>query len=308
MAFDLRSVITRMPDLYTYNGLINQIKAIKYQVVTVENLINNRLKNETKNQNQLKFRSLTFLDPYGNQIVNKHMDHELINKIVKIYKKDYVPKYLQRWIHIGHIDHDQISSINESELISTVSECISSHQFIAYGRVTVWLGSYDNPTFKKYVLAVVLIDNMEKIKRQMARLERFMCMELKSCILNNRDELNERDWNEGKVVKWEDTILSSGLYQDNCVLMAKIGNEKIRHVLAFKFKDIKNVHQLSSATLQESIVQAQAILSALYRKATTIYTAADIPKLTEIIMLTDAPNGNDDDKNNSDDNDVSHDQ
>ncbi|CAF1510812.1 unnamed protein product [Didymodactylos carnosus] len=217
-----------MPNSFMFDdGLINQIKAIQYQIVTVENLINNRLKNETKNQNQLKFHSLTFLDPYGNEIVNKRMDHELINKTVKIYKKDYVPKYLQRWIQIGKIDHGHISSIEESESIWAMSKCISSDQLIAYGEVSVWLGSYDNSTFNKYVLKVVLMDNMDKIKRQIANLERFTFMELKSCILDHHDELNERDWNEGKVLKWEDTIMSSGLYQENCVLVAKIRNEKV---------------------------------------------------------------------------------
>ncbi|CAF4580897.1 unnamed protein product, partial [Didymodactylos carnosus] len=79
-------------------------------------------------------------------------------------------------------------------------------------------------------------------------------------------------------------------------------------VFAFKFEDIRNAHQLSTATLQKSLVQAQATLSALYRKAITFYTPPGIPRLMEIIMPADVPNSNDNDKNNSDDNDLSHDQ
>ncbi len=42
---------------------------------------------------ELQSRSLIFIDPYGNQIINEHMDHESIHKVIKKYKKDYVPKY-----------------------------------------------------------------------------------------------------------------------------------------------------------------------------------------------------------------------
>ncbi|CAF4570617.1 unnamed protein product, partial [Didymodactylos carnosus] len=100
------AAIPAVPSSFGYNDLVSQVQAIQYQMVQMENEINSRLENETKKQSQLKFRSITFRDPYGNQMVNEHMDHELINKITRKYKINYVPKYLQRWAQIGSIDHD----------------------------------------------------------------------------------------------------------------------------------------------------------------------------------------------------------
>jgi hypothetical protein len=82
--------------------------------------------------------------------------------------------------------------------------------------------------------------------------------------------------------------------------------ETINNVLLFKFKNIKNVHQLSFSELQNSIFQAKAILSDLYQKLKGVSIEDDIPHLKDVIL----PITNDDDEESSDseDDDSSNDQ
>jgi hypothetical protein len=79
----------------------------------------------------------------------------------------------------------------------------------------------------------------------------------------------------------------------------------IKNVLEFKFKNIRNPHQLSLSELQNSILEAQAVLSDLYQEFKDIYIKHDIPRLKDIILLiTD-----DDDEESSDsEDDDSNDQ
>ena len=78
--------VPQMPTSFVYEELISKVQAIQYQIMENAKLIDERLKNENKMQNELKSRSLTFVDPYGNPTVNKYMDHELISEIFRKYK------------------------------------------------------------------------------------------------------------------------------------------------------------------------------------------------------------------------------
>jgi hypothetical protein len=82
-----------MPITFVYEDLISTVQMNNIKVV-----LTNRWKTEKRKRDELKSRSLVFVDPYGNRTVNKHMDHEFIDHIIKKYKQDYVPKYLQQWI------------------------------------------------------------------------------------------------------------------------------------------------------------------------------------------------------------------
>ncbi|CAF0779739.1 unnamed protein product [Rotaria sordida] len=130
-------VISTMSTSFVYEDLVSQVQNIQYQMLQMENILDNQWKTEKKIQNELKSRSLTFIDPYGNRTVNKYMDHESINKVLRKYKRDYVPKYLQEWTKIGTMNENIISSLNECELKSTVSNYVNGHQFITYGEVIV---------------------------------------------------------------------------------------------------------------------------------------------------------------------------
>ncbi|CAF1000758.1 unnamed protein product [Didymodactylos carnosus] len=220
------AAIPAVPTSFVYDDLISQVQAVQYQIAEIENLLNTRLENEIKERDQLKFHALTFVDPYGNQMINKHMNHEMISKIIRKYKKDYVPKYLQRWIQVGTMDHGVIAPLTDCELRSSVSEYInlSGRRFVADGEVTVWFGSYEDSTLNKFVINHMLMDNMEKIRLQINK--RCTNVELKSCTLNQCGELNNSDWDKGKTLKCDDTVMSSKLYENNCVLMAKVTEKK----------------------------------------------------------------------------------
>ena len=77
---------------FVYEDLVSHVENIRDSTNDMKEMLDHRT------QIGLKSRSLIFVDPYGNQTISKHMDHELIIDIFKIYKEDYVPKYLQSWI------------------------------------------------------------------------------------------------------------------------------------------------------------------------------------------------------------------
>ena len=160
------------------------------------------------------------------------MDHELITEVIKEYKKDYVPKYLQSWIEIGTLNKNGISPLSKAELKSTVSQYEDGRQFIAYGYVNIWIQYDANIQPLRTVKLVQLMDNMDNIT-QIKHYRQFIPFELKSCLINESKESYEKTWNEGKILKLEDTIMSTQLYQDNCVIMVTINKEKVNYYLLY---------------------------------------------------------------------------
>ncbi|CAF1332823.1 unnamed protein product [Rotaria sp. Silwood1] len=387
--------ISTIPSSFVYEDLLSQVKTIQVYIVKTKNVLDNRSKNERRKRHQLKSRSLIFIDPYGNKIVDKIMDHEMINDVIKKFKKTYVPKYLQKWIKIGTKKDNIISSLNNCQLRSTVSHYANNYQFIAYSEVIVWLGCYKNLPSHRCILRVLLTGNMEKIKMQINQIGKFTSIELKSCTLKPETKPNEKDWIEGTILETEDTIMSRQLYEDNCVIMAKITQkqfdflifvrtltgktitlsvnsemdintvkellqktegipvdqqrlifadsqledsrtladygiwkestmymvlrlrggmyhftsgrqdfnnlsynsaEAVKNVLGFKFKNIDHASFLSSDELQNSLLQAQTVLSTLYSSTEHAFTPNDIPHLKSTILPTTA-NIDEDSKN-----------
>jgi len=219
--------ISPLATSFVYEDLIIHVQTIQNQMIEAIKFLDDRWKNEKKVRNQLKSRSLVFIDPYGNQTINKYMDHELISTVFKKYKKEYVPKYLRQWIKIGTMNQNEIVPVNECELRSNVSKYTDSYQFITYGDVTIWVGDYEYLPRLKVVLRVRLSDNMEKIKVYLKEQEKVTNIELKSIIINENVKPNGKDWEEGTILKSEDTILSGQLYKDNCIIMAKTIKDKV---------------------------------------------------------------------------------
>jgi hypothetical protein len=223
------AVISTMPTSFVYEDLVSRVQNIQNQMIQMENILNNQCQTEKKIENELKSRSLTFLDPYGNRTVKKYMDHEPINKVLRKYKKDYVPKYLQEWIKIGSMNENIISSLNECELKSTVSKYENGYQFMAYGEVIVWIGSYEDPWPRKILLKVLLTDQMENIKMRIKEHRQFTDIELKLSAIDQNVKPNRKNWAEGTPLKSEDTIMSFQLYQNNFVIMGKPINNKVNY-------------------------------------------------------------------------------
>ncbi len=221
---------------FVYEDLIFHIQVIQRQIIEITKFIDEQQKNERKIQNELKSRSLTVIDPYGNSVVNTYMDHEIIDTILKKFKKNYVPKYLQKWIKIGTKTANGISLLTDTELKSTVSKYEDGHQFITYGEVPVWIGNYVYSSPRLIILQCLVTDNIEKIKIQLKEERQIANIELKSLIINQNTKLNKDSWQGGKTLRLEDTIISSQLYQDNCITMAKfISKEVSDNVCSFNF-------------------------------------------------------------------------
>jgi hypothetical protein len=168
-------------------------------------------------------------------MIDQHMDHEPVNKLVRKFKKDYVPKYLHQWIKIGTLDKNDISPLTDCDLKSTVSKYVNNCQFIAYGEVTVWIGCYESLPPAKYVLRVLLTDDLEKIKLRIKAQQDLPNVELKLSGENRKTVTIEKDWNEGLILKSEDTIMSCRLYQNYCTIMAKVIRDKVNHCLSCFF-------------------------------------------------------------------------
>jgi hypothetical protein len=229
------AVLSPILTSFVYEDLVSKTQAIQRQMIEMENALNDRCKNDKKAPDELQSRSLTFIDPYGNRTINQYMDHESINKVIKKYKKDYIPKYLQQWIKIGTIKQNVISSLSGNELKLPVSHYTNGCEFIAYGMVTVWAEFNEYSPFRKLALPVLLTDNMDKITKQIKK-DIDYSMELKLCTIDQNTKSTEKDWNESKMLKLEDTVISCQLYQDNCIIMAKIIEEKVNCDFSLSFQ------------------------------------------------------------------------
>jgi len=114
-----------------------------------------------------------------------------------------------------------ISSLNDYELMSTASKYGDGYQFITHGVVTVLINTDEIRRLEEFVLPVLLMDNMDKIKLKIKNRFQIDEMELKLW------KINEKILNEGTMLKSEDTIMSCQLYQDNCIIMAKNNQERV---------------------------------------------------------------------------------
>jgi hypothetical protein len=223
------STISTVSSSFVYENLVDQVQLIQNAIVTIANVLNNQIKKEKQKQNELKHRSFTFIDPYDNEMTIEYMDHEYINHAINKYKRNFLPRYLHNWIQFGTRNQDNISAISDCDLRSTVADYANVRTFITYGELTVWFGSYENSAPEKLILKVLLMDNMEKIKTEIAKRRCFMNIELKAHINNEDTKPNDIDWNEGKSLQSNDTIMSSRLYENNCVVLAKCIAEKVNY-------------------------------------------------------------------------------
>ena len=81
---------------FTFESFVSQVQTIQNQATQFENVLNHRCQENSHVKNQLKSRSFTFIDPYGHHLIEKFFDHDLIIKVIKHFKKNYVPRYLQK--------------------------------------------------------------------------------------------------------------------------------------------------------------------------------------------------------------------
>ena len=219
------TVLSSMSTAFVYEDIVSHVQTIQKQMIEIENILANQFTANKKLQNELKSRSLTFLDHMGYRTIHNCMDHEQISEVVRRYKKNYIPKYLQQWIQFGTRKKNSILSLTDLQLKSTVSNYENGQEFIAYGEVIVWVVSCKYPMLR--LLRVSLTDDMEKIKMNIRKRWQFADIELKSCMIDGYVAPTENNWSEGTLLRSDDTILSSQLFQKSCVIMAKVINNEV---------------------------------------------------------------------------------
>ena len=208
---------------FAYINLLVQVETIQNRIVEIENILHNRFEIDNTKFNVLKSRSLAFIDPYGNKISEKHLDHELIRNVIKKYKKDYVPKYLQDWNQIGVMKNDVISPLDDYELKSTVSMYENDCQLIAYGYINIFYTINNNSSFDSLRIPVLLMGKVENIKMKIKEKQDFIDIELKLCATD------KDNWDDGKTINPEDTVMSCRLYENNYIIVAKLLAEKVNY-------------------------------------------------------------------------------
>jgi len=82
----------------------------------------------------------------------------------------------------------------------------------------------------------------------------------------------------------------------------------VKNVLAFKLKDMDSTHHLSSAELQNFVLQAQAALSTLYNTSKKLSGSNQIPGLTTILLPKTMHDKDSSDSEDDDDDNVSNEQ
>ncbi|CAM4972156.1 unnamed protein product [Rotaria socialis] len=221
----LTAVTPTMPTSFVYKELVLHVQTIQQKMITIAKFIDDQCKTDEKIRQKLKSRSFIFVDPYGNQTTNEYFDHETISTIFNKYKKDYVPKYLQKWTKLGKINETGISPLNENELKSSVSEHDDGYRFVTCGEVNISIIYREDVRPQSLLLPVLLTDNIEKIKKQIQQLTKLKTIELKSLLLKENCPMITASWNEGKTLNSNDTLLSSKLYENNCIIMVKLLEE-----------------------------------------------------------------------------------
>ena len=227
------SEISRIPTSFVYQDLISKIQTVQQQMIEMENHLANQWKTNKTIENELRSRSIVFIDHVGYRTVQKCLDHEQIHQILRNYKKNYIPKYLQKWIKFGVMIRDSISPLTDDELTSTVSNFENGQEIHCYGDITIWMGHYEDYSPRKFAVPIFLTDNTEKIKMKIKEERYFGDIELRSSVINDNDNPTRKNWSEGTPLKSDDTVLSLQLFQNNSIIMAKVINNKVKYSFSY---------------------------------------------------------------------------
>ena len=215
---------------FVYEDFISQVQAVQQQMIEMENLLENQCETNNKISNELKSRSIVFVDHLGYRTIHKCLDHEQLNQILNNCKKNYIPKYLQKWIQFGIMIDNSISSLTDLQLKSMVSNFENGQEFHCYGEVNVWIGTSEDYWPRKIHVSVSLSNDMEKVKMEIGKQRRLIDIEQwRSSMVDENGEPTGKNWSEGTPLKSDDTVLSLQLFQSNSIILGKLINIKVKH-------------------------------------------------------------------------------
>ena len=222
---------------FVYEDLISQVQAIQQQTIEGIKYLDDQTNNDKKMKDQLKSRSLTIIDPYGNPITEPYMKHELISTVLKHFKRNYIPKYLHQWIQFGEMIEDDITLLEESKLHSAVACYYDRNPIITHGQIKVWIFIQEKIFTKKFLLKVRLSDTIEYIRTELIKRINDPAVEFKANIIEENTTPELKTWNEGTILQAEDTILSKQLHQEKWIIMARTTREEVRDCKIQSFHD-----------------------------------------------------------------------
>ena len=221
---------------FVFEDVVLRVQTIQHQMVEGIRYLDDQLMKTNAIKNQLKSHSLTIINLHGNPIIEQYMDHELINGVVKIFKKNYVPKYLHQWIRFGLMIGNEIIPLNQSKLNSSIRQYQNKYPIITYGEITIWLGDFQDLLSEKIVLKARLTDTMESILTNLKNQTNFTDIELREYVMDENTPPKEKEWNEGTKLKPEDTIMSKDLHEDHRIIMANFATNKVdAKILTYDF-------------------------------------------------------------------------
>lgn len=222
---------------FVYEDLITHVQQMQEQLKIAIKLLDNRWKNRKENCEEMKSRSFTFIDPIGNKMNNKYVDHELLSTILRKYRQNYIPKYLQTLIEIGIKNQNSISSLNEEQLKATVSEYRNHTVFSAYVNMDVWIECETTDATEIVLIRVLPSSSWDTIERELKSSLKCNDIELRLFTSDRVIEPNQLKWENGTKLKSQETFLSHKLYEKYYVIMAKrIEDDVSDYIITFLFQ------------------------------------------------------------------------
>ena len=227
------TAVTITPSLtsFVYEDLVSHIQTIQPQIIAAIKYLDDQWNNEKKTQDQLKSRSLTIIDPYGNPMTQRYMDHKLLSTVIEKFKKTFVPKCLHQWIQFGQMVENKIVPMKDTDLNSTVGQYVNTYPIITYGEIIVWLKYKNDVSYDNLRLKVRLHDKLENLLTQIRHQTNYIPLEVKTSILNGDTIPNQKDWIESTILKSEDTLMSRNPYQTDFLTMVNIDRKVNRFVI-----------------------------------------------------------------------------
>ena len=224
------AILSPMANPFVYEDLVSRIITMQTQINQINQIIDEHSKNDKIIQRQLAARSFVFIDPFGNRMKNRYVDHWAIHKVVQKLKRGFCPKYLQPWVQIGLIKNHGVCPLDENQLKQTVSEYSNEQEFVAFGKIKILMVNERCQLLQEFFRNALLNDTLKKIEMEIRNIrdqikkkpDSITKLEIRLCQSNLSDASNEHHWVQGKVCPMDETVFSNRLYETNLWIMARV--------------------------------------------------------------------------------------